>query len=181
MDSLGINPGESTSIEIGLRNNADEDVTDVSVFLDLKDIPFAPFDSSSEYGINEIRDGKTKFAKFKIIALNNAKPQTYKIPVQVSYLEGEENLRNVKKSLISIDVKSDPVVDVSVEDNLLLKGKENLVSIKIINKGIAIITPIRRKTNCINPKPRCLIKLSPHVFFSVTTDFFIASIGPRLL
>ncbi|MFH1358649.1 MAG: hypothetical protein ABIH37_02050 [archaeon] len=139
MDSSGIKPGESTHIEIGLRNNGDADVSDVSVFLDLKEIPFAPFDSSSEYGIDEIREGKLKYANFELVSLNNAKPQTYKIPVQISYLEDGKSEKSVKESLISLDVRSEPIIDVSVEDSLLLKGKDNQVSIKIINKGLSDI------------------------------------------
>jgi len=137
MDSEGISPGETADIEIGLKNNGEEDVSDVSVYLDLKDIPFAPFDSSSEFGIDEIREGKTKYAKFEIIALSNAKSQTYKIPVEISYTE--EEVVKIKNSLISINVNSEPVIGVLGEDDLLIKGRESEVVIKIINKGLSDI------------------------------------------
>ena len=46
LDSEGVGPGEIADIEIGLKNNGEYDVRDVSVFLDLKDVSFAPFDSN---------------------------------------------------------------------------------------------------------------------------------------
>jgi hypothetical protein len=137
MDSSGTSPGEEMHIEIGLRNNGDEDVEDVSVFLDLKDVPFAPFDSSSEFGIDKIKEDKLKFAEFDLIALNDANSQTYKIPVQISY--NDEGEIKIKNSLISIDVHSEPVLGVSLEEGLLLKGNNNEVAIKIINKGLSDI------------------------------------------
>lgn len=134
MDSEGINSGEVADIEIGLRNNGDEDVEDISVFLDLMDVDLAPFDSSSEFGIDEIKEGRIKYAKFKIIALDSAKPGTYKIPVRIDYKEEDED--KTKDSLISVKVNSEPVLGVVAEENLLLKGKDNKVSIRIINKGL---------------------------------------------
>lgn len=135
MDSQGIKPGEVADIEMGLRNNGGEDVEDVSVFLDLKDVDLAPFDSSSEFGIDEIREDRTRYARFKIIALDSAKPGTYKIPIRISYKE--EGVEKIKDSLISIKVHSEPVLGVVAEENLLLKGEDNIVSIMIINKGLS--------------------------------------------
>jgi hypothetical protein len=139
IDSSGIAPGETTIIELGLRNNANEDINDVSVTLDLRELPIAPFDSSSEFGIDEIREDRIQFAKFEVIALDNAKSQTYKIPVQISYLEEDETTLKTKNSLISLKIHSEPIMDLIAEDNLLLKGKDNLVSIKVINKGLGDI------------------------------------------
>ena len=137
MDSEGIFPGEATDIEIGLRNNGEEDVEDVSVFLDLKDLPLAPHDSSSEFGVDKIKEGRLKFARFKIIALDNAKSQIYKVPVQISYFKKGEDVVQIKNSLISVKVSSDPVLDVVTESLFLLKGQENNLIIKMINKGFS--------------------------------------------
>jgi hypothetical protein len=118
-----IQPGKTTRITIGLENDADEDIEDVSVTLDLNDIPFAPFDSSSEFTIEEIEEDDTEFAQFEVIALNNAQAGIYKIPVRITYnQDGDDKTKN---SLISIVVDSKPEIDASVEDGLLLKGKDN--------------------------------------------------------
>ena len=128
-------PGKTSRISIGLDNNGDEDIEDVSVVLDLTNVPFAPFDSSSEFSINKIREDKTKFAEFEIIALNNAKSGIYKIPLIITYVEDDE--KKTKNSLISIVVNSKPIIDVNVDDNLLLKGKNNDILVKVTNKGLS--------------------------------------------
>ena len=126
-----IQPGKTTRITIGLENDADVDIEDVSVTLDLIDVPFAPFDSASEYSIDEIDEDDTEYAEFEIIALNNAQTGIYKIPVIIIYTqEGDDK---TKKSLISIVVDSKPKIDVSVDDSLLIKGEDNRFFIEITN------------------------------------------------
>jgi len=130
-----IQPGKTTRITIGLENDADVDIEDVSVTLDLIDVPFAPFDSASEYSIDEIDEDDTEYAEFEIIALNNAQTGIYKIPVIIIYTqEGDDK---TKKSLISIVVDSKPKIDVSVDDSLLIKGEDNRFFIEITNKGLS--------------------------------------------
>jgi len=136
MNPNEIAPGETAKINIEIENDWNEDVNDVSVVLDLKDVPFAPYDSSSEDSFDEIRDGKSKIAEFKIIALNDAKSGIYKIPLEINFYD-ENNNKSTKKSLISLVVNSKPVIGVDVKDGLLLKGKENNLEIKIINKGLS--------------------------------------------
>ena len=132
-----IAPGEHSSVRLGIENNGDKTIQDISVSLNLKELPFAPFDSATEFNIEEIKENRIKFAEFEILALNDAKPGIYKIPVEISYKEEGENLEITQESLISLTVNSKPIIDVSIEEGLLLKGKENKISIKIVNKGLA--------------------------------------------
>lgn len=130
-----IKPGKSTRVTIGLENEAEEDVEDVSISLSLQDVPFAPYDSSSEYSIDLIEEDDTEFAEFQIIALNNAQAGIYKIPVIINYVQDSND--KVKNSLISIVVDSKPEIDADVEDSLLLKGKDNEFFVTITNKGLS--------------------------------------------
>lgn len=130
-----IAPGEDAVINMIVKNDAEADITDFSASLDLTDVPLAPYETGSEYSTDEIIEGKIKDIEFKIIALNDAKPGIYKIPVLISYTQDEEI--KTKKSLISISIVSEPIIEVTIEDSLLLKGKENKLSVKIINKGLA--------------------------------------------
>ncbi len=131
-----INPGKKSTITIGLENDADDDITDVSISLDLTSVPFAPFDSSSEYGIDEIREDKTKNAVFQIIALNNAKSGIYKIPVKITFKNAEDEIKT-KDSLISVVVNSEPIIDLDIEEGLLLADQNNDLSIRVTNKGLS--------------------------------------------
>jgi len=130
-------PGESSEVEIKLRNNGNTDIEDVSVNLDLANVPFAPFDSSSEFGFDEIREDKSRSARFEIIALNDAKSGIYKIPVKITYID--EEILKTKNSLISLAINSKPVIGVSSEEDLLLKSQENELDITVINKGLGDI------------------------------------------
>ena len=135
-----IAPGETASIKIIVENILDEDVTDVSVSLNFADpaysnLPFAPYDSSNEQAVDEIRKDRSKTFSFEIIALNNAESGIYKIPVGIVYYKNGE--KKERSSLISLTVNSVPILDVGTEDSLLLKGQNNELSIKIINKGLS--------------------------------------------
>jgi len=136
-----IAPGETSKIAIELENDGEEDIEDVSVNLvlisqtELADVPFAPFDSSSEISFDEIKEGKTKTAEFEIIALSDAKSGIYKIPVHIEYKENNET--KTKDSLISIVVNSEPILGVDIEDGLLLKNKVNELRINVVNKGLS--------------------------------------------
>lgn len=150
MNPTEIAPGETAVIKIGLENDGANDITDVAVILDLTgviesnmpgvpstafDVPFAPYESSSEYSFDEIQEDDTEYARFEIIALSNAKSGVYKIPLKISYTEDGE--LKTKNSLIGITVNSEPIIGVNVEDGLLLKLQENNIKIKIVNKGLS--------------------------------------------
>jgi len=132
-----IAPGENSVIEIILENEAEETIKDVSVSLDLTGLPFVPYEDSTEASIYEIKEDKTKTAEFKIKALNDAESKTYTIPLKISYYDENGVKKPDKSSLVSVTVSSKPIISASLEDGLLLKGQENSVSIKIVNKGLS--------------------------------------------
>ena len=145
-----IAPGETAEIEVTLENNLNEDAEDISVSLvfrelvkdsfgnvvSVNEVPFAPYGSSNEETIGELKDDKSKRVNFKIIALTDTKSGIYKLPLQIIYYD-EDGDKHEKDSLISITVNSEPIIGVSAEDGLLLKGQENEVRVKVINKGLS--------------------------------------------
>jgi len=145
-----IAPGETAVITVGIENDGKEDITNVAVILDLTgiiesnmpgvpaitlDIPFAPYESSSEHSFDEIQEDEKDYAEFEIIALSNAKSGVYKIPLKISYTENGE--LETRSSLIGITVNTEPIIGVNIEEGLLLKPQENEIGIKIINKGLS--------------------------------------------
>ena len=132
--------GESSRIFIGIENDGDDDIVDVSVELDFTELPFAPYNSNSEYGINEIKDGKTETAVFEIISMN-AKSGIYKIPLKISYKIEDETTVNTKESIISFVVNSVPIIKANqryeIDEGFLLKGRLNEIIIDILNKGLS--------------------------------------------
>ncbi|MEN9626046.1 MAG: hypothetical protein RL557_374 [archaeon] len=138
-DSSGISPGQTTEIELGLKNNGETTIQDVSVSLDLKDVPFAPADASSEFSVDEIREDKIKYARFSLIVLNNAQPDIYKIPITITYHEEDAPEIITKASLISVTVVADPILSVNSQDSVLIKGQNNELTVKLVNQGVADI------------------------------------------
>ena len=129
--------GENTNVKIELDNDGDFDLEDVSVSLDLTNVPFAPYSSSSEVSFDELREGKSKTADFRLVALNAATAGIYKIPVHISYTDTNDDLRKTKDSLISITVNSKPVLGINIGENLLLKNSNNQLTVQVVNKGLS--------------------------------------------
>ncbi|MEM0465150.1 MAG: hypothetical protein QXW97_00415 [Candidatus Pacearchaeota archaeon] len=130
-----IAPGESSLIYIILKNNEDYDIDQIIVSLDLSNVPIAPYNTGTDYSINKIKSGDSKEVQFKIIILNNAIPGIYKIPINIKYND-EEGKIITKQSLISINVYSSPLIEAKIEDGIVLKGKKNKITVKVINKGL---------------------------------------------
>ena len=137
-------PGETIDITIEIENIFDYDVTSLNVRLDLSDVdvPFAPYQSSSEKFLDELDEGDDDNFKFKLITLPETTTGIYKIPVEITYNyeDGNLTLQGKKQELISVTVNSEPELKVSLDDSVvLIKGKENIVVLKIINSGLSDI------------------------------------------
>ncbi len=178
----GINPGKTTKINIEIKNDASEDIEDISIVLDLNELPFAPYNSASEYNIEKIREDNTKFAEFEIIALNNAKSVIYKIPVTITYKQNESV--NKKSFLISLIVDSKPNIDVSLEKSILLKGKNNEFFIKITNKGLSDAKFVeleinKGKYNLLSEKKYYIGDIDSNDFESIKIETFFEKDSPN--
>ncbi|MDP2925265.1 MAG: hypothetical protein Q8N99_02740 [Nanoarchaeota archaeon] len=135
MNPESIAPGETSKITIVIKNNGENDLTDVSVGLDFTNLPLAPYNSGSNQVFSDLNVDKTKQLEFDVVALNDAKSGIYKIPVKIKYTE--DSISKTLDSMISIMVYSRPIVEVDAEESLLLKGQKNKITIKIVNKGLA--------------------------------------------
>ncbi|MCK4647366.1 hypothetical protein KAT24_00355 [Candidatus Pacearchaeota archaeon] len=124
-------PGEEVRLIIEIENNLGEDVENVVVSLDLEDSPFAPYRCSSQVIIEEIDDDDEEDAKFDLITNSGAKSGVYKIPVKISYGDDDES-----EGLISLIINAKPELYISIEDGMLIKGRNNELIIKIVNSGL---------------------------------------------
>jgi len=125
-----IEPGEVAKLSLNIENNLGEDIKNIIVSLDLSEVPFAPYQSSSQQAIEELEDNEDEKVNFEIIALAKADSGVYKIPVKISYNSTE------KTSFISLTINAKPKLRVDYEGTLI-KGKNNDLSIKIINSGLS--------------------------------------------
>ncbi|MDP3699073.1 MAG: LPXTG cell wall anchor domain-containing protein [Nanoarchaeota archaeon] len=131
-------PGSETNIDITLENIGDEDIENVIVTMDLSDVPFVPVGSSNEKIIEEIDDGSQEKVTFRVRALPDAQPSTYKIPVAVSYAGAS------KTSLISIEITANAHLDLLLEKSELVKVNDHgKVTLKFVNDGLAQIKNLK--------------------------------------
>ncbi len=137
-----VSPGEIIKVTLEVENIFDYDIYNLNVKLDLsgEDVPFAPYQSSSEKFLDELESDENEDFEFKLIVLPNTHTGIYKIPVEMSYSyeKGNNTLPEEKTELISITVNSKPELKISLDDSVvLIRGKENIFSIKIINSGLS--------------------------------------------
>ncbi len=126
-------PGSVVKVEIEMENNLDEDVQDVSLVLDLSDVPLAPVTTSEDY-FDEIEKDDDAVGIFNLIAEADSEAGTYKIPVELEYFINDE--KETKNFVISVTINSKPELVLST-DSVLLKNQKNELDIKITNIGLS--------------------------------------------
>lgn len=138
---IEIQPGERVSLTLNIENTLNEDIENVVISLNLnnptKVIPFAPYQSSNEYTIEEISEGDKEKAKFELISLSDSESGTYVIPVQASYILSDGTRVSAKDiGLVSLIINAKPSIEISLDDEELIKESREELSIKIINSGM---------------------------------------------
>ena len=185
-------PGKVVNINIEIENIFDYDVTNLDIKLDLssENVPFAPYQSSSEKFLDELDEGDEDNFKFKLITLPDTSTGIYKIPVKISYFyeQGNSSLQGEKQELISIIVNSEPELKISLEDSVILtKGKENNLVLKIINSGLSDVKFLYANVNDMNglkflsEKKKYLGDIDSDDFDSVDYKVSVSSNAPNTI
>jgi len=133
VSSGNFNPGDENTISIKIKNNMNEDVSDVSLNLIFTGKPFIPV-GSSEDQVDELLEDDTEKFSFKIKAASDIKPGDYEIPYTLNY-KNEANALKSESGTIGLTVEGNPDLEfVLIESNQVLNQKGKL-ELKIINKG----------------------------------------------
>ena len=141
-------PGKVINVEIRIKNIYTYDVSNLNIKLDLSNVPFAPYQSSSEDYVDELKDDKTENFNFQLIALPSATSGIYKIPIEITYEDADGNISS-KSELISLIVNSAPELKISLEEIVLIKGQENRFFVKVINSGLSDVKFVYMSVNNI--------------------------------
>ena len=144
-------PGEIVEVSIEIENIFEEDMFNLNVKLDLSgDVPFAPYQSSSEKFLDKLREGNKERFTFKLIVLPETSSGIYKIPVMIDYEDKYQN-KSSKAELISLIVNSKPELKVSLESSeVIIKDKENTFLVKVVNSGLADVKFLYIKVNDVS-------------------------------
>jgi len=102
-------PGENTKVKVSIKNVGNAKADDVTVALSLSS-PFAPLDSQEKY-IGEIGGGESVDTDFNIaVGWDASAPQTYSLPMTVSYKVGGSSYTIDKE--IGLDVSGKIVLQI---------------------------------------------------------------------
>ena len=125
-------PGGEALMTIGIENTFDKDIEDVSFSLNFKDLPLSVV-GSSENTIEEIEEDDSEDITFRIRASTTAKPGDYQIPFSLTY----KNSTQTKTGSIGVRIKGTVELSASMTTDIPVIGREDRISVKIINKGFA--------------------------------------------
>ena len=182
-----INPGKTAEIQIAIDNNFGKEIENVKVSLDLSSetLPIAPFFSSTSDSVDKIGKDKTKLFTFDIIALSEAKPGVYKIPVKINYNIDTDAFS--ESSLISIMINAEPSIDAVVENLNLIHGREGSFILKLVNKGLTDLKFISVKledggsVRFVSTKTEYIDKIESNDFDTVEFKVFVQENAAKII
>lgn len=142
-------PGERAQLRMTFDNQAGGILRNVIVSLDLSSdsIPIAPIDSMSEKKISSISAGKEKELIFSVVALSDADPGIYKVPIEVSY-EDDSGNSYTKEGVIGVFVGGVPDLVVQASSDVVKKEESTgNVVITFTNKGLTDVKFLSVRVN----------------------------------
>jgi len=126
-------PGSSDQVTVTLKNNLQDDVTDVSFSLNLAGTQFTTI-GSSEDSIDEIQTDDSENFRFILKTPPEIKPGDYNIPYTITYNDGTAIVKKNGSFGITIGAKTELSYSVTSEKNVL--GEKDSLKLNIVNSGL---------------------------------------------
>lgn len=136
-----ISPGDTTKISFIVKNEADSLLKDITFKLELNDddLPFAPYQSSSEKRIDQLNSDYQSSLNFEIICSPDAEVGLYKIPLNITYYDENGN-SYTSEDLLAITVSEQPTLKSYIKKTeIYSSNQQGKVTIQIANTGISNI------------------------------------------
>lgn len=128
-----IAPGENIEVSIKITNIGNKRIKDIIGRLDLSQVPFAPRGSASEDIVKDLSSDESSTLIFSLVALPNAAPGVYKVPLQISY-----NDTVTKTTLLSLKIQVRPLISIESEkSDIMYQYSTGIITIKLVNKGLS--------------------------------------------
>jgi len=128
-------PGSEAIININLKNTANTLMRDITVKLDLDEVPFTPLTSVNEKKINKLSPDEEVIVSFNVIVDPDASSEPYKVPLYFTFYDGMDVLQS-KNYTIGILVDSEAELQLDIEDTeIYTKGGTGKITISISNIG----------------------------------------------
>lgn len=131
VDANNFSPGKEQEISIDVKNNLD-DAEDVSLSLNLEDLPFTIIEYDDE--TKDIDSDDRENFDFTIKASNSAKAGDYSIPYTLEYkLEDDTETKN---GTFILTIESNAELSYSINAEKPIIGSQGKIKFSIINKGL---------------------------------------------
>lgn len=139
---LAIYPGGQGKVDVKIDNNENFDIQDISMALNLANLPFTSV-GSSEKNIDEINEDDDDKISFTIKASNDIKPGDYNIPYTIKYTnsDNDESLEKDGSFGLRVSAKTEIEFSIDVGENPII-DQQGKVSLEIINRGLGDIKAV---------------------------------------
>lgn len=163
-----ISPGETSELSFIVKNQADSLLKDITFKLELNDddLPFAPYLSSSEKRIDQLNSDYQSSLSFEIICSPDAEVGLYKIPINITYYDENDNAYS-SEDLLAISVSEEPTLKAYIKKTEIYNpNQQGKVTIQIANSGISNVQSLEMD----------LINSSDYKLLSTTNYFYIGDL-----
>ena len=137
--------GEQGVVNINIENNENFDIEDVSIVLNLDDVPFTSV-GSSEKDVDDLDEDDDDRVSFTLRPSTDITPGDYNIPYTLTYFNADNNNDSEvlgKEGSFGIRVSAKTELDFSIEiREIAIVGQEGRFSLEVINKGLGEVKSV---------------------------------------
>mgnify|MGYP001604193806 CR=1 FL=1 len=142
-DYITLYPGEEGRVSVNIENNENFDIEDISIALDLSEVPFTSVGSSVR-DIDDLNEDDEDSVTFTLRPSTDAVPGDYDIPYIIKYVNAEDTAKDFEEEGsfgIRVSAKTDLDFSAETRDTAIV-GKEGQISIEIVNRGLGEVKSI---------------------------------------
>ena len=128
-------PGQSSNVTIMLKNFADTSVKEVRLSLELNNTPFAPYQSTAEKRVSQLRAGYSTPLLFELLPKPDAAGGVYNVPFTLTYTDNT-GAQFTREDSLGLVVGREPTFLSYVKESTVRQANSRgAVTLEIANTG----------------------------------------------
>jgi len=136
-EPVQIPPGLTSKVTVSVKNQADSLLKDINFELDFSasTLPLAPYQSSSQRRISQLKSKFQDSLAFTIIADPSATPGLYKIPMNITYND-EKGRSYTSEDVLAVTIGDEPQLKPYIKKSTTLQSESaGKITIGLANSG----------------------------------------------
>jgi len=134
-----IMPGETSKVDINLKNLALSFIKEIKVKLNLDGLPLATIGSTNRKIIKQIEADSNATVSFDLMAEPDADSKLYKVPIEIEFYD-RLGTRYDKNETVGLIIGKEPDLSIIIDSSeVYSSGGTGEVTIKFTNKGVTDI------------------------------------------